>query len=91
MQTPIGQTQKIVSNWDRVKGKCQHKRNTFRILFREEDNARETTDPQIFDDYELFMELEKGFISDVQDEQDFRISDTLKYLKSRENRSEKSK
>jgi len=30
--------------------------------------------------------LEKGFISDVQDEQDFRISDTLKYLKNREAR-----
>ena len=52
---------------------------------------RETTDPQIFDDFELFTELEKGYISDVQDEQDFRMSDTLKYLKNRENRAEKTK
>jgi hypothetical protein len=83
MQTPVGQTKKIVTNWERVKGKCQHKRSTFRILFREEENVRETSDPQIFDDFELFAELEKEFISEVQDEQDFRISDTLKYLKSR--------
>jgi len=51
MQTPVGQTQKIVSNWERAKSKCQHKRSTFKILFREEENARETSDPQIFDDY----------------------------------------
>lgn len=40
MQTPVGQTQKIVSNWERVKSKCQQKRGTFRILFREEENVR---------------------------------------------------
>ena len=51
MQTPIGQAKKIVSNWDRVKAKCQHKRGTFRILCKEEANVRETADPQIFDDF----------------------------------------
>ena len=54
MQTPVGQAKKIVANWDRVKNKCQQKRGTFRILFREEDNVRTTSDPQIFDDFELF-------------------------------------
>ena len=83
MQTPVGQTKKILTNWERAKAKCQHKRGTFRILFRDEENVRETSDPQIFDDYELFTELEKGYVSNVQDEQDFRISDTLKYLKNR--------
>lgn len=86
MQTPVGQAKKIVSNWERIKNKSMQKRGTFRILFREEENVRNNSDPQIFDDYELFAEMEKGFISDVNDEQDFRISDTLKYLKNRENR-----
>ena len=57
MQTPIGQAKKIVSSWDRAKNKCQHKRGTFRILFRDEENVRETSDAQIFDDFELFTEL----------------------------------
>lgn len=63
MQTPVGQAKKILSNWDRVKSKCQQKRNTFRILFQDEENVRNSTDPQIFDDFELFTELERGFIS----------------------------
>ena len=51
MQTPVGQTKKILSNWDRVKSKCQQKRGTFRVLFQDEENVRNSTDPQIFDDF----------------------------------------
>jgi hypothetical protein len=40
MQTPVGQTRKILTNWERVKGKCQHKRNIFKILFEDEENIR---------------------------------------------------
>jgi protein AATF/BFR2 len=90
MQTPVGQAKKILSNWDRVKSKCQQKRGTFRILFQDEENVRNSTDPQIFDDFELFAELEKGFINDIQDDSDFRINDTLRYLRNRENKTEKN-
>lgn len=51
MHTPVGQTKKILANWDRVKNKCQQKRNTFKILFQGEENIRNNSDPQIFDDY----------------------------------------
>jgi len=33
MQTPVGQAKKILSNWDRVKNKCQQKRGIFKVLF----------------------------------------------------------
>ena len=54
MQTPVGQAKKIMSNWNRVKGKCQQKRGIFKILFEDEENVREMADPEIFDDFELF-------------------------------------
>ncbi len=57
MQTPVGQAKKVLSNWDRVKAKCQQKRGTFRILFQDDENIRASSDPQIFDDHELFTEL----------------------------------
>ncbi len=65
MQTPVGQAKKIMTNWDRIKNKCQQKRGIFKILFEDEENVRESTDPQIFDDFELFTELEKNFISSI--------------------------
>ena len=51
MQTPVGQARKVVENWDRVKHKSQQKRGTFRVLFEEEEEVRELTHPQIFDDF----------------------------------------
>jgi hypothetical protein len=33
MQTPIGQTKKVVTDWDKVSKKCQQKRAPIKILF----------------------------------------------------------
>lgn len=33
MQTPIGQTKKVVADWEKVSKKCQQKRTPIKILF----------------------------------------------------------
>lgn len=91
MQTPVGQAKKVVAGWERVAAKAQAKRATFRILFEEEENVKVPTDKQIFDDFDLFTELERIYIAEVEDDNDFRISDTLRYLRNREARGEKLK
>ena len=57
MQTPIGQAKKIVEQWDRTSNKCQQKRSSFRVLFEKEEDIKNSTNHQIFDDFELFNEL----------------------------------
>lgn len=84
MQTPIGQAKKITGAWDRVAKKSQNKRGTFRILFEEEENVKEGTDDQIYDDYELYHEVEKSYLSQMEENDQFRVSDTMKYLKQRD-------
>lgn len=91
MQTPIGQTKKVLANWERVCAKSQNKRSTFKVLFQDDENIRVTSDSQIFDDFDLFNELEKVYVSEIEDDNDFRISDTLQYLKNRQARGEKTK
>ena len=51
MQTPIGQVQKIMSNWSRSSIKCQQKRSAFKILFQPPDDIHQYSSPQIFDDF----------------------------------------
>jgi hypothetical protein len=63
MQTPVGQAKKVVEQWTRASSKCQQKRSTFKILFENEEDIRSSSNPQIFDDYELFNELEKIYVS----------------------------
>ena len=55
MQTPIGQANKVIKDWDRVSKKCQQKRGPLRILFEGEENLHETHDPQIYDDLDLMQ------------------------------------
>lgn len=66
MQTPVGQARKVVESWDRAKHKSQQKRGTFKVLFEDAEEIRENTHPQIFDDFELFHELEKSYVNDVE-------------------------
>jgi hypothetical protein len=64
MQTPIGQAKKVLQNWERMASKCQQKRGRemFKILFEPEDNIHELSHPEIYDDYDLFIELEKYYL-----------------------------
>lgn len=84
MQTPIGQTKKIMNDWERVSKKSQQKRSAFKVLFKEDDNIKETYDKEIFDDFDFYQEVQKQYEKHVEnDEDDFRISDTMKHLKER--------
>lgn len=67
MQTPVGQAKKIVEQWPRASSKCQQKRSSFKILFETDEDIRNSAHPQIFDDFELFNELEKIYVSEVND------------------------
>ena len=59
MQTPIGQANKVVENFERAANKSQQKRSTFKILFEPEENIRMPNCKEIYDDQDYFHELEK--------------------------------
>ena len=61
MQTPIGQTKKIMGDWDRVSKKAQQKRSVFKVLFEDDENIKEASDKQIFDDFDLYQEVQKQY------------------------------
>lgn len=44
--------------------KCQQKRGSapFKILFENEQNIHENADNEIYDDYDLFIELQKYYL-----------------------------
>jgi hypothetical protein len=59
----------------------------FKILFEDEDNIHELSHPEIYDDYDLFIELEKYYLERLDDENEdgeFLQSATMKYLKGRQ-------
>ena len=66
MQTPIGQAQKIFSALDKVMVKSRLKRSTFKILFEESGNIKETADPQIFDDQDFFYDISKAYENKIE-------------------------
>lgn len=85
MQTPVGQTKKIMKDWKRVSSKAQQKRSIFKILFENPENVKQVSNENIYDDFDLYQEVEKLYEKQVEeeDEDDFRISDTMKHLKER--------
>ena len=66
MQTPIGQAEKVIKDWDRVSKKCQQKRAPFRIFFEPENNIQETHNPQIYDDLDLMQEVQKIYEQEIE-------------------------
>jgi protein AATF/BFR2 len=59
MQTPIGQAGKVLTSLDKVLPKSRLKRSVFRQLFAPPEDIKQTTNDQIFDDFDLFHQLEK--------------------------------
>jgi protein AATF/BFR2 len=56
-------------------------------LFESEENIHELSDPEIYDDYDLFIELEKYYLERLNDDNEdgeFLQSATMKYLKNKQ-------
>lgn len=68
IQTPIGQAQKALKNYNFILTKSQLKRDVFRILGTEQDNLHEQTNEEIFDDGELYHELLKNYMNEFNQE-----------------------
>ena len=54
------------------------------MLFETEQNLRQTSDKNIYDDLDLLQEVQKTYEQELEkDDKDFLIKDTLKYLESK--------
>ena len=65
------------------------KRSVFKILFQNEDNIKFPSDKSIYDDFDFYQEVEKVYEKQIEedDDDDFRISDTMKHIREREARN----
>ncbi|EAR84833.2 apoptosis antagonizing transcription factor (macronuclear) [Tetrahymena thermophila SB210] len=67
IHTPIGQTQKAMQQIDNLIYKSQLKRTSFRILGRDISNVQKETDQEIFDDSDLYHELLKEYMTEIEE------------------------
>lgn len=59
MQTPIGQVQKALKDYEKLLEKSRLKRDAFRILGRSQENLAQMQDEGIYDDMDLYTQLVK--------------------------------
>lgn len=88
MQTPIGQAGKVLSSFDKVLPKSRLKRSVFRQLFAPLEDIKLSTNDQIFDDFDLFHQMEKEFEEDIiKDEDGLLLNASRKYLQERNSKT----
>jgi Apoptosis antagonizing transcription factor len=59
MQTPIGQVQKAMRDYEKLLEKSRLKRDALRVIGRGQENLGEMSDPNIYDDMDLYTQLVK--------------------------------
>ncbi|EGR30148.1 hypothetical protein IMG5_140270 [Ichthyophthirius multifiliis] len=67
LQTPIGQAQKAMEQFDKMLYKSQLKRNSFRILGENASNIQRDIDEEIYDDNDFYNELLKEYMTEIEE------------------------
>ncbi|KAL4487102.1 hypothetical protein ABPG72_001554 [Tetrahymena utriculariae] len=67
IHTPVGQTQKTMQQIENLIYKSQLKRTSFRILGRDISNVQKETDQEIYDDSDLYHELLKEYMAEIEE------------------------
>lgn len=67
VHTPLGQTQKAMQQFEGLLYKSQLKRTSFRILGKELTNLQRETDPEIYDDTDIYHELLKEYMTEIEE------------------------
>ncbi len=92
LHTPIGQVNKMMENFEKLKVKSQLKRGHFRILGEGLENLEKNFDENIYDDSDLMQEMLKNFLEPGGNEnfiEDMPLYDTTRqYLLERKLKNE---